>query len=140
MLIKTGYFFIGITSLLLGIIGAFLPVMPTTVFILIAAWAFARSSDRLHQLLLDHPRTGPAIRAWRCNQCIPRPAKIAAVISMLVSWLIVWLTTDWITSSIVAAVLVMVATFIITRPSTAPDRTQSVLHSSAVHQKIKPEN
>ena len=130
MLVKTGYFFIGVTSLILGIIGAFLPVMPTTVFILIAAWAFARSSDRLHQALLNHPRTGPAIKAWRCNQCIPKPAKIAAVISMLISWIIVWLTTDWIISTIVGITLVMVMTFVVTRPSTTgtasvPEHTDS---------------
>lgn len=118
MLIKTGYFFIGTTSLILGIIGAFLPVMPTTVFILIAAWAFAKSSDRLHQALLNHPRTGPAIKAWRCNQCIPKPAKIAAVISMLISWIIVWFTTDWIISTIVGVILMMVITFVVSRPST----------------------
>lgn len=118
MLLKTGYFFIGVSSLILGIIGAFLPVMPTTVFILIAAWAFAKSSDRLHQALLDHPKTGPAIRAWRCNQCIPRSAKIAAVTSMLISWIIVWLTTDWIISLIVGVILIMVMTFILSRPST----------------------
>ena len=119
MLVKTGYILIGTTALILGIIGAFLPVMPTTVFILIAAWAFARSSDRLHQALLDHPRTGPAIRAWRHNQCIPVPAKIAASISMAVSWIIVWLTTNWMVSAIVGIILVMVLTFILTRPSTS---------------------
>ena len=107
----------GCISLLLGIIGAFLPVMPTTVFILIAAWAFARSSNRLHQALLDHPRTGPAIRAWRQNQCIPKPAKIAAVVSMLISWVIVWFTTSAIVSLIVAVVLLLVIAFILSRPS-----------------------
>jgi uncharacterized membrane protein YbaN (DUF454 family) len=117
VLVKTGYILIGSTALVLGIIGAFLPVMPTTVFILIAAWAFARSSDRLHQALLDHPRTGPAIRAWRHNQCIPRPAKIAAMVSMIISWLIVWFTTDWTVSAIVGVILLMVMAFILTRPS-----------------------
>ena len=111
--------------MILGIIGAFLPVMPTTVFILIAAWAFARSSERLHKALLDHPRTGPAIRAWRQNQCIPRPAKIAAVISMIISWIIVWLTTDWIISLVVAVVLLLVMTFILTRPSEAPSSAET---------------
>ncbi len=119
MLVKTGYILIGSIALVLGIIGAFLPVMPTTVFILIAAWAFARSSDRLHQALLDHPRTGPAIRAWRKNQCIPRHAKIAAVVSMTISWFIVWFTTDWLVSLIVAIVLLLVMAFILTRPSEA---------------------
>jgi len=121
MLVKTGYILIGSTALVLGIIGAFLPVMPTTVFILIAAWAFARSSDRLHKALLEHPRTGPSIRAWRHNQCIPRPAKIAAVVSMLISWIIVLFTTDWMVSAIVGAVLLMVMTFILTRPSETTD-------------------
>ena len=118
MLVKTGYFVIGIICLILGVIGAFLPVMPTTVFILIAAWAFAKSSDRLHQALLNHPKTGPAIRAWRSNQCIPKPAKIAAFISILISWVIVWLTTDWVVSSVVGLILIMVIIFILTRPST----------------------
>lgn len=119
MLVKTGYFIIGATSLTLGIIGAFLPVMPTTVFILIAAWAFAKSSTRLHQALLNHPKTGPVIRAWRHNQCIPVKGKVAAVISMLISWIIVWFTTTPIISAIVGVVLVMVITFIVSRPSTS---------------------
>ena len=126
MLLKTGYFFIGVFSLILGIIGAFLPVMPTTVFILIAAWAFAKSSDRLHQALLDHPKTGPAIRAWRYNQCIPTRAKIAAVISMLISWIIVWFMTDWLISLIVGVILIMVMTFIVTRPSTTNEEQDNL--------------
>lgn len=117
MLLKTGYILIGSISLVLGIIGAFLPVMPTTVFILIAAWAFAKSSDPLHQALLNHPRTGPVIRSWRENQCIPVTAKIAAVVSMIISWIIVWFTTDWRISLGVGIVLVAVMVFILTRPS-----------------------
>ncbi|MGD2119531.1 MAG: YbaN family protein [Chromatiales bacterium] len=110
---------LGVVCLVLGIIGAFLPVMPTTVFILIAAWAFANSSQRLHQALLNHPRTGPAIRAWRQNHCIPKSAKLAAGVSMLISWIIVWFTTDALVSGIVAAVLLLVLAYILTRPSEA---------------------
>ena len=130
MLIKTGYLLIGVTSLILGIIGAFLPVMPTTVFILISAWAFAKSSDRLHQALLNHPKTGPAIHAWRRNQCIPKPAKIAAVVSMLLSWIIVWFTTEWVTSAVVGVILITVMTYILTRPSTT-DTSFSVSEKEA---------
>ena len=121
-LLKTGYFIIGIVALVLGIIGAFLPVMPTTVFILIAAWAFARSSDRLHNALLSHPKTGPAIRAWRHNQCIPKKAKILAIISITISWGIVWLTTSVQVSIIVGVILILVSIFILTRPSTTDEK------------------
>ena len=121
-LLKTGYFIIGVTSLVLGIIGAFLPIMPTTVFILIAAWAFARSSDRLHNALLNHPRTGPAIKAWRHNQCIPKKAKALAITSIIISWGIVWLTTNVQVSIIVGIILLMVSIFILTRPSTTDEK------------------
>lgn len=123
MIVKSVYLLIGFTSLALGIIGAFLPVMPTTVFILIAAWAFARSSERLHHYLLEHPRTGPAIRAWRHNQSIPRKAKWLAAVSMLISWLIVWLTTNWQISLGVGLLLLAVLSFLLTRPSTEDNQT-----------------
>jgi uncharacterized membrane protein YbaN (DUF454 family) len=122
MLAKTGYFIIGIISLLVGIIGAFVPVLPTTVFILIAAWAFARSSRRLHNALLNHPRTGPAITAWRSNQCIPLKAKKAAVISIIISFTIVWLTTNLLVNLLVLVILSAVVYFILTRPSQPADK------------------
>ncbi len=117
MLKKTGYFILGITSLLLGIIGAFLPLLPTTVFILIAAWAFARSSDRLLQILMDNKHSGPAIRAWQANQCIPVKGKIAAVVSISISFAIVWYVTSTLVTLITLAVLIAVVVFILTRPS-----------------------
>ena len=52
-------------SLGLGLVGVFVPGLPTTVFVLIAAWAAARGSDRLHHWLLTHPRFGPSIRDCR---------------------------------------------------------------------------
>jgi len=118
MLVKSGYFVIGICCLILGVIGAFLPVMPTTVFILIAAWAFANSSDKFHQALLDNSKTGPMIRSWRYNQCVPKPAKIAALVSMIISLIIVWFSTEgWMISSIVGVIFILILSFILTRPS-----------------------
>ena len=69
----------------LGIIGAMLPVMPTTVFMLLAAWAFSRSSKRLEAWLLAHRRFGPPLVRWRQHRVIPLSAKLLAWGSMAVS-------------------------------------------------------
>ena len=76
---------LGWTNVALGIIGAFLPVIPTTIFLLLAVGCFARSSPRLEQWLLDHPRFGPPIRAWRRDGSMSMRHKVVAVGSMLVS-------------------------------------------------------
>jgi uncharacterized membrane protein YbaN (DUF454 family) len=65
-------------SLGTGIVGIFVPGLPTTVFILIAAYAASRGSDRLHRYLLEHPRFGPMIRNWQTNGAVSRRAKWAA--------------------------------------------------------------
>jgi uncharacterized membrane protein YbaN (DUF454 family) len=78
----------GFALLGLGIIGAFLPLMPTTIFLILAAGAFARSSTRLESWLLGHPRFGPLIIAWRTERAIPRRAKIAAAIGMITGYVI----------------------------------------------------
>ncbi len=69
---------LGLGFVALGIIGALLPVMPTTIFLILAAGCFARSSTRLESWLLDHPRFGPTLRAWRANGAISRRGKTAA--------------------------------------------------------------
>ena len=76
---------LGWTNVALGIIGAFLPVIPTTIFLLLAVGCFARSSPRLEQWLLDHPRFGPPIRAWRRDGSMSMRHKVVAVGSMLIS-------------------------------------------------------
>lgn len=70
-------------SLGLGIVGIFVPGLPTTVFILFAAYAAARGSDRLRARLLAHPVFGPAIRDWEAHGAVSRRAKWAASVAML---------------------------------------------------------
>lgn len=82
---RWAWWLLAYVSLGLGIIGAFLPVMPTTVFVLIAAWAAARGSDRLHRWLHAHPRFGPAIRDWELHGAVSRRAKWLATWAMLFS-------------------------------------------------------
>jgi uncharacterized membrane protein YbaN (DUF454 family) len=76
---------LALLSLALAVLGIFLPLLPTVPFVLLAAWAAARSSPRLEQALLDHPRFGPPIRDWQSSGVVRRRAKWAATIAMAVS-------------------------------------------------------
>ena len=73
---------LALTSLALGIIGAFVPVMPTVPFVLLAAWAAARSSPRLSNWLENHRHMGPHIRDWRRGGVVRRRAKWTATVMM----------------------------------------------------------
>lgn len=109
---------IGVASLGLGVVGIFLPLLPTTPFVLLAAWCFAKSSRRLHQLLLDSPRFGPAIAAWRTHRAIPKPAKIAATIMSLPTIALASLQPPQITARLlVIGGMLAVLAFIWSRPS-----------------------
>jgi Uncharacterized protein conserved in bacteria len=80
---RWAWWLLAYASLGLGIVGVFVPGMPTTVFILVSAYAAARGSDRLHAWLLAHPRFGPLIRDWRAHGAVSRRAKWMATATML---------------------------------------------------------
>jgi uncharacterized membrane protein YbaN (DUF454 family) len=73
-----GFLFVALAGL-----GFILPVLPGTPFLLLAAWCFARSSEKWHQWLLDSEFFGPVIQSWEKNHCISLRTKIVAMISML---------------------------------------------------------
>lgn len=74
---------LGIFFLSLGTLGVFLPVLPTTPFLLLAAGCFARSSDKWHQWLLANPTFGPVIRDWNEKKCMSCKAKTMAVLCII---------------------------------------------------------
>lgn len=107
----------GLTALALAIAGAILPLLPTTPFLLLAAFCFGRSSQRLHDWLLAHPTFGPTIAAWRREGAIPRRVKIVAYGTMAASWgLSVALSVPWWALALQTGALLCVAGFIATRP------------------------
>ena len=74
---------LGLLCLLLGMVGIVLPLLPTVPFLLLAAFLFARSSERLHNWLLSHPRLGPPIEDWQARGAINPAAKRLATVSIV---------------------------------------------------------
>jgi uncharacterized membrane protein YbaN (DUF454 family) len=109
---------LGVLCVVIGIAGLFLPLLPGTLFLIIAAACFTRSSPRFERWLLDHPRLGPPVRRWRKTGVIPPIAKAAACTSLVVSYAIV-LTSEAPGAVKVAMLPVLggVAVYILTRPS-----------------------
>ncbi len=91
-LVRLLYALLAYASLGVGLIGLVVPGLPTTEFVLLAAWAASRSSPRLSRWLENHRLFGPILSNWRNGRAIARQAKVAASLSMLVA-LLVMLTT-----------------------------------------------
>ncbi|SMH26352.1 hypothetical protein SAMN02982922_0179 [Mesorhizobium australicum] len=88
--LRAVYLTTGLLFVALGFIGAFLPVLPTTPFLILAAACFARSSRRLESWLLDHPRFGPTLRDWRERGAIPRKAKMMSLAGTSIGFVLFW--------------------------------------------------
>ncbi len=105
-----------------GIAGVVLPLVPTTPFLLLAAYAFARSSPQLHAWLVTHPRLGPPIRDWHHHGAISRRAKVMAALVMIATFAGSWVAGVKTTVLMIqAVVLSCAAAFVLTRPD-APRR------------------
>ena len=96
-LIRGIFLGVGILSLALGLLGIFLPVLPTTPFVLLAAACFARGSQRLHDWLLSHRIAGPIIHEWQIHRSMPPGVKPWAFVMMAVSFgsSIAWMDSTW---------------------------------------------
>ena len=113
---------LAVASLALGIAGLFLPVLPTVPFVLLAAWAAARSSPRLARWMEVHPHMGPHIRAWRQGGIVPRRAKWLATVMMGTSatGLLLWFGPRWPVLATVG-VMAVVDLWLWLRPEMLPD-------------------
>ena len=105
--------------LLLGVVGVFLPLLPTTPFLLLAAWAAGKGWPQLEIWLLAHPRLGPPIRRWRDHRAVPRAAKWMASAGMAASAaLLAASPAPTAVKLAVAAVLAAIAVWLWRRPDT----------------------
>ncbi len=98
----------GALALATGIVGAFLPLLPTTPLVILAAFCFSRGCLRCERWLLDHPRFGPMVRDWRRERVIPLRAKQIATAMMAASSLWAWFAMPaairWLPAAVCAAV------------------------------------
>ena len=112
----------------LGFAGAFLPVLPTTPFLLVALWAFAQSSKRFHDWLYNHPQFGPMLKDWRDHRVIPVKAKALSLGMMATSLFYVtfFVSEDWRLPALMACVMVPTAIWLVTRASSVDSEPRPV--------------
>lgn len=115
---RTFWLIAGLLSFALGFVGIFLPLLPTAPLMLLAAYCFARSSERLHGWLLGHPRFGPPISDWTERGAISKPAKWLATASIAVTFAIsIAIGLGPLILGIQAVALLGVSLFIWSRPN-----------------------
>lgn len=94
----------GTASLGLGIAGIYLPILPTTPFLLLAAACYMRSSDRMYGWLMNHPKIGPAARMYLHTRTIPARLKYG---SLVFAWVIIIAAVIWVDRPLLKAVLLV---------------------------------
>ena len=111
------YTVLGGLAVAAGVIGIFLPLVPTVPFMLLAAFLFAKGNPAFERRLLEHPHFGPHIRAWRQHGAIPRKGKIFAVVGFAGSagMGFAFLHDHW--RFVPLAVALACGTWILTRPT-----------------------
>lgn len=116
-LARAAYAVLGGMCVVVGVAGLVLPLVPGTVFLILAAACFARSSPRLEAWLLAHPRLGPPIAAWRAGGAIPRRAKAFILATMALSFGLLCLVGPLVAIVASAVAMPLVALYILTRPN-----------------------
>ena len=129
-----GWIFVGLAAL-----GAVLPLLPTTIFLLLAAACFARGSERFYDWLLGHRHFGPMVRDWQAHRTIPRRAKRKALLLILLTFTVTigfFLGATWL-RLVVGAVGLAVFTFVArlpeseSRPRPEPEATNATTANEA---------
>lgn len=111
---------LGSISLILAVIGIFLPLLPTTPFLIVSAWCFKNGSDKLHQWLMRQPKLGPAIREWENERVIRPRAKFLAclLITLSIGYVIAFKPLELWLKAVLGVFALSIMGFIVTRRST----------------------
>ena len=105
----------------MAFIGVFVPGIPTTIFLIVALWAFARSSKKFHSWLLNHKRFGPILQNWESHKVVPRNAKILMVILQISAVIIFHYSLQNIYLTVLLIItLIFVARYVLSLPSELP--------------------
>ena len=113
---------LGLLCVGLGFIGVFVPGIPTTIFLIIALWAFTKSSEKLRYWLLNHKRFGPILNNWQEHKVVPRRAKMLMVILMTLAVILFYYSLQSLILTIgLIIILVSVAIYVISLPSKVPE-------------------
>lgn len=119
---RWAWWLLAYASLGTGIVGIFVPGLPTTVFILLSAYAASRGSERLHGYLVGHPRFGPMIRDWHTHGAVKRRSKVVATVTMVACAVIVWLCAPEVWIAIFAtSCMIVVNVWLWFRPLPPPE-------------------
>jgi len=120
---KPFYFSLGWLFFSLGLLGVFLPVLPTTPFMILALWCFSKSSEKFHHWLYHHRLFGPSLKLWDNHRVIPLLAKIVAITFMIMSMSYMAMFTmleNWL-KVMIGVFMLSVAIYILGKPSRPPE-------------------
>ena len=122
--LKPVFFTLGWVFVGTGIVGIFLPVLPTTPFMLLALWMFSRSSDRFHNWLYSHPLFGPPLQRWHEHRVIPPMAKLASVSMMVLSfiYMAIWTVLPAWALLPIGLLFLYGGWFVLSKPSRIPNQ------------------
>ncbi len=113
------FLMLGHVCFLLGFIGLFLPILPTTPFLLLALYFYSQSSTKIHQWLLNHPHLGKTLRDWETHHAISPKAKILSfvMLTIIYFWKILPLNVHWSVKGLIAGIFLTLIIYIMTRPN-----------------------
>lgn len=118
---RLAYAALAYVCIALALAGIVLPGLPTTPFVLVAAWAAARGCPSVHRWLHRHRLLGPLLRDWETQRAVPQRAKVLAVAFLAVSWGAMFLYTDGpLVPALTAPLFIAIALFVTTRPTPRP--------------------
>lgn len=119
------FIILGWFSLITGIIGIFLPLLPTTPLVLLAAWCFSKSSERFHTWLIEHKYFGPILRDWQSSDGIPKRTRNRAILFMWLGMTISIIIVGRFWATLCLIIIGLTVSIYLLRMPTRPDPEKS---------------